>query len=353
MSVQRFLSLFRRSRRPFRRISDAFTILEIVIALFVVTFGLLGLLAMFPVGLKGSKETHVKTNASMLAESVYDYLLIAPEVRAPSNPPTADDLGRHLRFPILNPAATQDRRGLCSMFSTTELECVREDGSALNWSNSIWEDYVLLITSGALRGKLYRIRDNSNSNRLQFDPLVTFDFNDNGTGDFIPENARFVITGIANDETGPTPDNLDTIIPGSTFSGSTVQTRGLFTPTSGNPVPMPGIALPTATGSNAIRGNMKLFAMDEDQTPSGRTIFPFLYEDPGTLTEFTWAAILSDPQTSEPYGQTCRVDILIYREYDTTLRPDDPNQRPAVEVFTTFINAWRTYHVRDGMAGQQ
>lgn len=61
-------------RRPARR---GFTILEILIALVVLGIGILGIVALFPVGIKSTSGSVNDSNAAMLADSVYSALLAA------------------------------------------------------------------------------------------------------------------------------------------------------------------------------------------------------------------------------------------------------------------------------------
>ena len=52
----------------------SFTLIEIVISLVILTTGLLGMLALFPVGLDATKRAGVNTNATLLAQSTIEDL---------------------------------------------------------------------------------------------------------------------------------------------------------------------------------------------------------------------------------------------------------------------------------------
>lgn len=55
--------------------SSGFTLIEILLALVVLTVGLCGLLALFPVGIKSNKESTEDTMAAMVAESAYQSIV--------------------------------------------------------------------------------------------------------------------------------------------------------------------------------------------------------------------------------------------------------------------------------------
>ena len=52
----------------------SFTLIEIVISLVILTTGLLGMLALFPVGLDATKRAGINTNATLLAQTTIEDL---------------------------------------------------------------------------------------------------------------------------------------------------------------------------------------------------------------------------------------------------------------------------------------
>ena len=66
-----------------RTAQRGFTILEILIALVVLGIGILGIVALFPVGIKSTSGSVNDSNAAMLADSVYSALLSAFRTSSP------------------------------------------------------------------------------------------------------------------------------------------------------------------------------------------------------------------------------------------------------------------------------
>ncbi|NUM35274.1 MAG: prepilin-type N-terminal cleavage/methylation domain-containing protein [Candidatus Brocadiae bacterium] len=68
-----------------RNNSKAFTLIEILIAMSILIVGLVGVLALFPVGLNATKKAIEDTNAALIADSVYSALRAAAQQTAPNN----------------------------------------------------------------------------------------------------------------------------------------------------------------------------------------------------------------------------------------------------------------------------
>ncbi|MDQ7778819.1 MAG: prepilin-type N-terminal cleavage/methylation domain-containing protein [Planctomycetota bacterium] len=78
--------------QQYRR-ADGFTLLEILIALVVLTVGIMGILAIFPAGIDSTRESTESTIAAVIAQSAHNSLVIgfrsaAPETLAGPNPLT-------------------------------------------------------------------------------------------------------------------------------------------------------------------------------------------------------------------------------------------------------------------------
>ncbi|MBI3272338.1 MAG: prepilin-type N-terminal cleavage/methylation domain-containing protein [Planctomycetes bacterium] len=73
---------------PGRRARQGFTLIEILIALVVLFIGIVGIIALFPIGIRSTKESVEDTNAALIAESVHHSLVQALRSGRPvGNPP--------------------------------------------------------------------------------------------------------------------------------------------------------------------------------------------------------------------------------------------------------------------------
>ncbi len=72
--------------RTTRRLRNGFTLIEILIAMTVLVVGLVGILALFPVGIKSGTESVEDTNAAIIASSVHHALTNALRLATLNNP---------------------------------------------------------------------------------------------------------------------------------------------------------------------------------------------------------------------------------------------------------------------------
>lgn len=70
-----------------RRARRGFTLIEILIALVVLFIGIVGIIALFPIGIKSTKESVQDTNAALIAESVHHALVQALRGAVPGGGP--------------------------------------------------------------------------------------------------------------------------------------------------------------------------------------------------------------------------------------------------------------------------
>jgi prepilin-type N-terminal cleavage/methylation domain-containing protein len=75
------------SRRSVWRGVDAFTMMEILIAMVILLVGLCGVMALFPVAIRSTKQSVEDSTASVVAESVHHALVQAMRLAPPSGGP--------------------------------------------------------------------------------------------------------------------------------------------------------------------------------------------------------------------------------------------------------------------------
>lgn len=167
--------LTRPSRNDAR--ARAFTVLEVTLAMFVLVFGLLGILALFPVGLNSSKQCVEFTNAAIIGQSALEYIRMDPMVRA--------------QWPGY-PQPDKASGTVTAMNSSTVLRC-EINGASPGWTTPPWTGHILRITSGPYTGKIYEISANT-ADTLTCSNAV-FDNAGTGTGDDIYAGTNFVILG--------------------------------------------------------------------------------------------------------------------------------------------------------------
>ena len=303
-----------------------FTILEIVLAMFILSFGLFGVMALFPVGLDNSRRNLEGTNASLIADSAGAYLNMAPELRT--------------RFPAYDAAvASVTRTGTCGMNAGGSLVCTPEDGTT--WANGIWNDHMLLLLSGRYAGKVFRITVSA-ANIVTIEngtgEAQAFDTTGDGSGAyFIKDDTSFIVLGPADSPATAT----DALIPGD-----------LFDATLAVPATMPGmITGPDGTGGNTdILAFMKSFSISAEREVGESTVtneFHVNYEDRDAddddrfvePSEYTWACLLAD--LTHDGAATTQAYLLIYRNYNPERRPDFARQRPPVKIIPTFVSVPR------------
>ena len=69
-----------------RSAASGFTLIEILISLTILVIGLVGILALFPVGIHASRASVEETSASILAESVHSSLIFSLDLATPGQP---------------------------------------------------------------------------------------------------------------------------------------------------------------------------------------------------------------------------------------------------------------------------
>ncbi|MDA0837835.1 MAG: hypothetical protein O2857_08650, partial [Planctomycetota bacterium] len=114
--------------KPFFNIQPhkaGFSIMEITLAMFVLVFGILGIMAVFPVGLDSSRKSIENTTAALIGKSVLEYLQVdgtLARVTAPTPWPNFEQ-------PALSANSNDESGVINAMSSILNLTCKRADGT--------------------------------------------------------------------------------------------------------------------------------------------------------------------------------------------------------------------------------
>lgn len=252
--------------------SSAFTVIEVTLAIFVLVFGLLGILSLFPVGLNSLKRSVENTNAASVAETAQTHLQLNTALPTSINetiPATLSMINYFQEDATASPARP-NVTGTISNVLTDRLTCRLPNGSQPGWGSDAWANATVMITSGAAEGKIYRIVRNTPDQLICNPTGVSMDFEE------------------------------DEVYAGDSFRiiGWIVWPSGLFA--------APGRAVRT-------------FDADIDVV------------NPGEESQYSFAAIISGWESGMP--GLCRVDILIYRNFDQS-KPPEENQPPLRHMVT-------------------
>lgn len=254
-------------------------------------FGLLGILALFPVGLDASRSSIENTNSAIIAESALEYLKIDPMVDRQFPTYIQPDLD-------FNPATINDTGTIAAAVDDStddKLDC-RVNGALPTWAGNVWQNYIFMLSSGRYAGKVFEITANTatvvtfgNVGATPFTPL--FDPDRNGSGDDVVPGTSFVILG----------QKFNTI-----------------------PGRIPAIATNFFdTTPRVVRDNVWIETLDAPTfaVPTTPTI------------EYSYVVILSG--LTPGMANTARADILVYRNFRTGVRPE--RNEPPLRIYTTQI----------------
>jgi hypothetical protein len=271
------------------------TILEILVAIFVMLIGVTGVISLFPVGVRLSEMSADDVVSSMTAQHALAAVRCEPELRArlrmydPDSNRTGDVLGW---------AADRSLRGVeglngnvanvGSPLPNTGLQPAFENEIRLNRTLELHADAqphnhaIMMMTSGKAKWKIYRL-DSGTS-------LDGFDSTENGCANFPAQPA------------GQAPG--DRIEPGDTFRLIGARSKEGIWAT----VPAGFFGTPAAPGSGYKLGK-------------------------GVVDGYGYLAIITRKKgTTDTY----RVDILVYKGYDETLPPE--GNLPAIACYTTVLS---------------
>jgi Tfp pilus assembly protein PilV len=277
--------------------NSGFSLMEITLAMFVLVFGILGIMAIFPVGLDSSRKSIENTTAALIGKSVLEYLRVDGTLAKVAAPTPWPDFEQPALF-----ANSNDETGvLTGMSSASVLTCKLADGTTNpSWpvigGAARWTDHILMITTGALKGKVYQISTNTTSGSLTLTQAVLDNnYTNNPDLDLIEQGTHFVILG-----------KVSNTIP-QNFFGVTPNLRKIqFERLELNP-----------SNSNAD------YAVPADNSSE---------------SDYAYVCVLSGHLLGSP--NTAQATILVYRNYEdfhttTTLRPEQ--NRPPITYFTTIL----------------
>jgi len=244
---------------PARRPRRGVTLIEVVIAIFVLSVGILGIMSLFPAGYRLTRKS-VERSVSALAARHALARVVGEAHKAGFTYPEVD----------ANLLESQ-RTGTIYDVKTDKLGCkvlLNEDPA---WGTDLVKDYYLVMTSGTAEGHVYRISGNSKQEVTEGGEEAQYvAFHD---------NVKFRTTTDLGDEPVRKGDNFAII--GNKGTGADDFPNGFL----------------TAGGSN-------------------RTIPVATYGDPNTPKEqwrYTYGCIISSP--SPEMRETCRLDIFVYRGF--------------------------------------
>ncbi|MBI2194510.1 MAG: hypothetical protein HYU36_21235 [Planctomycetes bacterium] len=248
--------------------------------MFVLMFGLLGILALFPVGLDASRASVENSCAAIVGDAALEYLKVDPGIvsQFPSYTQPGNNIGT---LSAIVDDAEDDK-----------LDCL-VNGANPGWTANAWQTYVFMLTSGRFAGKVYEITANT-ANRLTFgespaNPTVLFDPDRNGSGDDVVPGTSFIILG-----------KKTNTIPGTV-------TTNFFD-----------------TNPRVLHRSVWIEALNPPQ-------FIVPYTNPNT--EYSFVVILSG--ITAGMTDVARADILVYRNFTTSLRPE--RNPPPVRTFVTQV----------------
>jgi len=191
-----------RVRRP-RRPRAGVTLVEVVIAIFVLTVGVLSIIALFPAGYTLGQSALDRSVAALAARDAHARIFAASRASSFSFPTDASFAS----------VPEVDRVGTISAVATHQLTCEVRGESPSSWEGIAGR--YLVITSGAAAGGVYPISSHSGDD-LTFSDDVTFLAGTDATaGEPVRVGDNFAIIG-ASDGT--------TCYPSSFLSGSSDRT---------------------------------------------------------------------------------------------------------------------------------
>jgi len=240
------------------------TLIEVVIAIFVLSVGILGILSLFPTGYRLTKKSVDRSIAALAARHAEARIYarinnIKPPV--PASEPLA--------------TVTEARRtGVITAVSANSLTCTILGGQSPNWTENL-TGYYCVVTSGTADGHFYKITGNG-TNNLSFS-AATVRFNQGTETQYEPVRVgdTFAIIGIKSN-----------------------------TVTQCYPAPFLG---------GALTGTDPLGRPADPENNETRTMPVATYGAPGQardLWRYSYGCVLSVPFPERP--ESCRLDVFIY-----------------------------------------
>ena len=301
---------------------SGFSLMEITLAMFVLVFGLLGILAVFPVGLDSSRKSIENTTAALIGKSVLEYLRVDGTLSTIADPDGNGTDDNYAPWPgfeqpaLVKVSDTSDADAssveTCFVDQMTDTDTIRcrytrlSDKSSQSpaWSTD-WSNHILMLVSGSLRGKVFQI-ESSGADTIEF--TVGNLNNTYSTSaldqDIIEQGTHFVILGKT---TTASPNNLrNNTIPQNFFS---------------------------------VTPNLRQIQYEQLETdPNDSNADYAIPADNASESDYSYVCILSGYLPGSP--NTAQATILVYRNYQdfhttSTQRPEQ--NLPPVNYFTTIL----------------
>ncbi|MBM3957323.1 MAG: prepilin-type N-terminal cleavage/methylation domain-containing protein [Gemmatimonadetes bacterium] len=278
------------------------TLIEVVIAIFVLSIGILSILSLFPTGYRLTKKSVDRSIAALAARHAEARIYarinnIKPPV--PASEPLAA-------------VAEARRTGVITTVSSSSLTCTILGGQSPNWTESL-TDYYCVVTSGTADGHFYKITGNT-ANTLTFNSsIVKFNQGTETQHEPVRVGDTFAIIGIKG---GYSP-----------------------APTTCYPDPFLGIA--------TLKPITHVAKGADPENNETRTMPVATYGAPNQnrdLWRYSYGCVLSVPFPERP--GTCRLDVFIYSGFpyraDSANYPD-PSVANSIVIghYVTYVPAGR------------
>ncbi len=257
-----------RSLRPHNARRRGVTLIEVVIAIFVLSVGILGIMSLFPTGYRLTKKSVDRSIAALAAR--HAEARIYARINKIKPPVAASE-------PLAT--VTEGRRvGVISAVAQNTLTCTILGGQSPSWTANALVEYYVVMTSGTADGHIYPIGGNGAN---------TIDTKDTGT-----TRVRF---------NQGTETQYEPVRVGDTFAIIGIKSTS---PTQCFPDPFLG---------GALTGTDPLGRPADPESNETRTMPVATYGAPGQakdLWRYSYGCVLSVPFPERP--DTCRLDIFIY-----------------------------------------
>jgi len=261
-----------------RRRCGGVTLVEVVIAIFILTVGILGIISLFPTGYKLGQRAFDRSVGALAARDALPRIMGELRRGALSYPNST-------QTPLSN-IQERDRVGTISqVVSAKSLRCKTRGGEHTPSYTGLTGGYYLVMTSGSAVGKLYRITGAS-SNQLTFND-ATFRTANANEGDPIRVGDHYAIIGSKSP-------------PKSKCYPTTFLTTGAN----------------NRTRECASHGNRE----------------PRYRQSSNPPWEYSYGCVLSAP--SKEMAKLYRVDVFVFRAFEPGMAVD--KQRPASH-YVTYI----------------
>ena len=283
----RLTTMYPRRRRAIRGV----TILEILIAIFVMLIGITGVVALFPVGVRLSQMSADDVISAMTAQNALAAVRLQSGLLNRVKPYVADD----------------NESGDVTAWNGTKSECVEGfTGSVANVGTPAPGDTKLQVTCAGVDGRSLDVRAAGGGREMGDNCALVLMTSGNVLWKLYRLDKNATLTQFASGATVSTCTNFpaDAIVTGDTFR------------------------LIGARDANKV-----LATVPEDFYGSGPLDPPYELGQ-GAVKEYGYLAIITRVKEST---STFRVDILVFKGYDKSLPPE--GNLPAIACYTTILSS--------------